>query len=297
MKLPKKDRKELIRYAEALGNFSNTVSNQKHNITVILTGSFPPREVELLFQRVERQDKVAGQQLKENYKRLVDASIAFDDKVRTCLVTDSLMWKLALDIGKVKYEANQLATLMTEISAELSATGKAGDEIKTTPDTEWKKGICKKKGMITMETSKENWGKIKSEYECGKMELAKKINFVKDDFKRKIIFRDVEHAFVLVSHGFAKPAVILAGGVIEELLKEYLKHKKIKPKNDTFSEYIKACEDNRLLKRGVSRLSDAIRDFRNLVHISEEESKRHTISMATAKGAVSSIFSIANDFH
>jgi hypothetical protein len=173
-------------------------------------------------------------------------------------------------------------------------SSKTGDEIKQTSE------INKAKGgllMATAEASKENWEKIKSEYDCGKTELAKKINFVKDAFKRKIILRDVEHAFVLASHGFAKPAVILAGGVIEELLKEFLEYKKVKPKSDRFIDYIKACEDNRLLKRGVSRLSDAIRDFRNLVHISGEKSKRHTITMATAKGAVSSIFSIANDFH
>jgi hypothetical protein len=174
------------------------------------------------------------------------------------------------------------------------ASGEAGDEEKQTSE------INKVKGgllMVTTDASKKNWEKIKSEYDCSKKELAKKINFVKDAFKRKIIFRDVEQAFVLASHGFAKPAVILAGGVIEELLKEFLKHKNIKPKIDTFSEYIKACENNRVLERGVSRLSDAIRDFRNLVHISREESKRYTLSKATAIGAVSSIFTIANDFH
>jgi len=150
--------------------------------------------------------------------------------------------------------------------------------------------------MITPGTSKEIWEAIRSEYDISKRDFGKKINFVSDPFKRKIIFRDVEHAFVLASKGFPKPAVILAGGVIEELLKQYLKHKKIRPKRDNFVDYIVACEQNKLLKRGVSRLSDSIRDFRNLVHISREETKRHTISKATAKGAVSSIFTIANDF-
>jgi hypothetical protein len=178
-------------------------------------------------------------------------------------------------------------------SSKNKKEGEAGGEMQQTSE------INKSKGGLTMVTekaSKENWEKIKSEYECSKLELAKKINFVKDDFKRKIILRDVEHAFVLASHGFAKPAVILAGGVIEELLKEYLRHKKVQPKGDRFTDYIKACENNRLLKLGVSRLGDAIRDFRNLVHISGEKSRRHTITMATAKGAVSSIFTIANDF-
>jgi hypothetical protein len=33
--------------------------------------------------------------------------------------------------------------------------------------------------------------------------FGKKINFVEDTFKRKIIFRDVEHAYVLASLGFS----------------------------------------------------------------------------------------------
>ena len=128
------------------------------------------------------------------------------------------------------------------------------------------------------------------------MSFGKKINFITNKFKRKIIFRDVEQAFVLASQGFSKPAVILAGGVIEELLKQYLEHKDIEPKKDTFFDYIDACEEHGLLKRGVYRLSDSIRNFRNLVHISAEETQQHTISKATAKGAVSSIFTIANNF-
>jgi len=159
-----------------------------------------------------------------------------------------------------------------------------------------KKNAEGSKIMIMSGTSKKIWEAIRSEYGISKKHFGKNINFVSDPFKRKIIFRDVEHAFVLASKGFSKPAVILAGGVIEELLKQYLKHKKIQPKNDKFVEYIAVCEQKRLLKRGVSRLSDSIRNFRNLVHISREETKRHTISKATAKGAVSSIFTIANDF-
>jgi hypothetical protein len=145
-------------------------------------------------------------------------------------------------------------------------------------------------------SSKDNWKAIESEFGISKNNFGRKINFVSDSFKRKIIFRDVEHAFVLASQGFSKPALILAGGVIEELLRLYLEHKKIKPKSKRFVDYIKACEDNGLLKRGVSRLTDSVRDFRNLVHLDNEEIKKHTISKATAKGAVASIFTIANDF-
>jgi len=137
MELPKKDREELIKYAKALSNFSNTVYQQKRNITAILSGPFPPMEVELLFQRIERQDKTAGQQLKENYKRLIDVSIAFNNKTETCLITDALRYKLKLDIGKVEYEANKLSALMLEIANEqLSTSGSdAGDITQPTPET------------------------------------------------------------------------------------------------------------------------------------------------------------------
>ena len=150
--------------------------------------------------------------------------------------------------------------------------------------------------MMSVRSSKENWEAIKSEYGISKKDFGKNINFVSDLFKRKIIFRDVEHAFVLASQGFSKPALVLAGGVIEELLRLYLEHKGVQPESKRFIAYIKACEDNSLLKHGVSRLTDSIRDFRNLVHISKEETKQHTISKATAKAVVSSIFTIANDF-
>jgi hypothetical protein len=151
--------------------------------------------------------------------------------------------------------------------------------------------------VLTMpvRSSKEIWEIIRSEYDIGKKEFGKKINFVSDPLKRKIIFRDIEHAFVLASQGFAKPAVILAGGVIEELLRLYLKHKNIATVSNTFNEYIKACEQNKLLQTGIGKLSDSAREFRNFVHLSKESTKKHSITKAAAKGAVSSIFTIAND--
>ena len=45
--------------------------------------------------------------------------------------------------------------------------------------------------------------------------------------------------------------MILAGGVIEELLRLYLAHKNITPSRNTFSEYIKACQQNGLTKKGI----------------------------------------------
>ncbi len=148
---------------------------------------------------------------------------------------------------------------------------------------------------ITMHTTSV-WNYIKADYDISKKSFGRKINFIKDVHIRKIIFRDIEHAYLLSRNGFAKPAVILAGGVIEELLRQFLKSKHVTPKEKTFNGYIKACEDNRLLRTGISKLSDSARDFRNLVHLAKEKSARFTLSKPAAKGAVSSIFIIADDF-
>lgn len=144
--------------------------------------------------------------------------------------------------------------------------------------------------------SKTTWQAIENDYGVTKRGFAKKFNFVSDKFARKVIFRDVEDSYNLASSGYSKPAVILAGGVIEELLRLFLIHKGVKPGSDTFDSYITACETNGFLKTRISQLSDSVRQFRNLVHISAEQSLRSTISKSTAKAAVASIFTIANDF-
>ena len=143
---------------------------------------------------------------------------------------------------------------------------------------------------------KGNWESIENEFGITKNLFGRKINFVSDTFRRKIIFRDVEHAYMLASLGFSKSAVILAGGVIEELLRLYLEYRQVKPIKDDFDGYIKTCEQRGLLKVGISRLSDSARHFRNLVHLEKEKDTRHSISKVAAIGAVSSIFIIANDF-
>lgn len=144
--------------------------------------------------------------------------------------------------------------------------------------------------------NKNVWSEIKNDFGMSKYAFGQKVYFVKDVFKRKIIFRDIGHAYLLADKGFSKPALILASGVIEELLRLYLKHKNINPSNNTFDGYIKACEKHGLLKSGISNLSHSFRYFRNIVHLEKEISSKYTISKATAKGAVSSIFTISNDF-
>lgn len=145
------------------------------------------------------------------------------------------------------------------------------------------------------EDAKTTWKRIEHDYDIKKISFGKKINFVTDPFKKKIIFRDIEQAYVLANVGFAKPAVVLAGSVIEELLRIYLGSKGISHNGHTFNAYIRACEDNGLLKSAIQKLTDSVRYFRNLVHLKEESSSRVTISKATAKGAISSIFTIVND--
>ncbi|GEM_PF-1559810 len=139
------------------------------------------------------------------------------------------------------------------------------------------------------------WKEIETAFDLSKRNFGKKIAFIKDDFKRNIIFRDVEQAYLLAEMGFNKPAVTLAGSVIEELLRLYLESKKIVPVKNDFDGYIKTCENKRLLKSAIHRLTESVRQFRNFVHLEKEISTRHTISKATAKGAVASIFTIAND--
>ncbi len=154
----------------------------------------------------------------------------------------------------------------------------------------------KKDGGMTNTLRDSNaWNDIQKDFDISKRAFGKKIGFVTNSFKRKIIFRDIQQGYILAASGFSKPAVILAGSVIEELLRIYLKSKGITPATKTFDSYIKACEAKRLLKSAIHRLTDSVRYFRNLVHLEKEDSARATISKATAKGAVASIFTIAND--
>ncbi|GEM_PF-1386673 len=149
--------------------------------------------------------------------------------------------------------------------------------------------------MTTISGGQYAWSQIEREYGVPKRTLGKRISFVKDGFKRKVIFRDIEQAYLLANYGFHKPAVILAGGVIEELLRLYLAHEKVKPDKDNLESYIKACETSGLIKGAIPKLADSVRLFRNIVHLAREISSRESISRAKAKGAVSSVFTIANE--
>lgn len=194
-------------------------------------------------------------------------------------------------IDQEKYKLGILYEVEAAASKLLARLSKQQDSIKGKTETTASGSTERPKGTIA-----QDWKAIEKEFGITKTSFGKKINFVSDKYKREVLFRDVEQAYALASSGFSKSAVILAGGVIEELLRLYLKYKNIKPKKDDFNAYILACEQTHLLKLGISRLSDSVRHFRNLVHLSKEKTKKHAISKSTAIGAVSSIFTIANDF-
>lgn len=200
------------------------------------------------------------------------------------------------------WKIERLVEIHKEILSNLNAlenefkTIKKSERYKIENNLQVNESAPKNKYKIYSIDNKNIWSEIKIDFDVTKRAFGKKIHFVKDAFKRKIIFRDIEHAYFFAQNDFSKPAVILAGGVIEELLRHYLKFKNIKPSKNEFNEYIRSCENKGLFKKGISKLSDSLRHFRNIVHLEKEESSRYTISKATAKGAISSIFTISNDF-
>ncbi|NQU68329.1 MAG: hypothetical protein HQ510_10335 [Candidatus Marinimicrobia bacterium] len=140
------------------------------------------------------------------------------------------------------------------------------------------------------------WYRIAQEYEIDQSLFREKIEFIKTSYLTDVIIRDIAHAYILAKLGFSKPAVILAGGVIETLLRTYLEHNNKKSNATSFNRYIEICESEGLLKTAIGHLSQYVRHFRNYVHLEKEESEHHSISKANAIGAVSSIFTIVNDF-
>lgn len=143
-------------------------------------------------------------------------------------------------------------------------------------------------------TTQDPWVLIQDEYSISKRQFGKSINFVEDKYKRQIIFRDVGQAYVLAQSGFNKPAVILAGGVVEELLRLYLVAKGVKPASNNFNGYIRACEGTGLMKARLQTLTDSVRHFRNLVHLRDEAVRSDSVTPSAAKGAVSSIFTVTS---
>ncbi len=149
---------------------------------------------------------------------------------------------------------------------------------------------------VASTNEKDIWKLIEQDFAISKKAFGKRIAFVQDPFKRTVIFRDVAHAYILAQSGFNKPAVILSGSVIEELLRLFIVSKGTTPSGKTFVSYIETCQRKGLLKISIQNVSTSVRQFRNIVHLELESSSRETISKPTAKAAVALIFTIANDF-
>lgn len=191
--------------------------------------------------------------------------------------------------------AKDLERVVADVKLQKLENTTWGGEKLAAKGTKKMRGISNSLDTSTAITGGRNaWLEIKGEYGVSKRMLGKRIVFIKDEFKRGVIFRDIEQAYLLANHGFYKPAVILAGGVIEELLRLYLKHKSVASESNNLDSYIKACEKQGFIKGAIHNLADSVRQFRNVVHMEREGSPKQSISKANAKGAVSSIFTIAS---
>lgn len=275
---------EMVRITEKSGITLN--SDLKSHIKLLVAKHVDPelyqKRFSIFIESIERHLSRYGIRFeKEKYRIDISESLAIVGAKNQCRKISSSIFN-ELDLHELK---NGKVQIFNDIKTHITASQKI---IK-----------LEKKDNI-MGTSplsdKDIWNEIKNDFDISKRAFGKKINFVTDGFKRKIIFRDIGHAYVLANLGYSKPAVILAGSVIEELLRQYLVHKKIKPESNTFDSYIQTCVKKELLKSGISRLTDSVRHFRNIVHLHKEKDTKITISKATAKGAVTSIFTIANDF-
>ena len=148
-----------------------------------------------------------------------------------------------------------------------------------------------------LDGKKDVWKEIENEFHLTKRAVGKKLNFIKSSKKKKILFRDIEHSYYLSKYGSAKPAIILAGGVIEELLKSHLEHKNINTNNKSFDDIIKLCkEHDSFLDIANLQLSDSARLFRNYVHIDKETKSKLKISSPMSSSAVSTIFTVISNF-
>lgn len=128
---------------------------------------------------------------------------------------------------------------------------------------------------------------------------AREFPFVTDAKLRSILERDyqeMQRAFVSQCW---KSVIILAGGAIEAILMDLLmqNHKRAKtasnaPKNKpdigtwVLADLIKVCVELHLVTAGVEKLSDPIREYRNLVHPGNEIRQRLEFGKEEARIAI-----------
>lgn len=122
------------------------------------------------------------------------------------------------------------------------------------------------------------WGVIEKK----KISISKKglLNFIQDQKTKSILTRDYAYAEICKEQGMFKPAIILYGSIIEEILRYILKSE------DNFSKLINKAQDKKLIEASLIRKIDFIRDFRDYVHIFLEirgdfEPKKEIASIAS----------------
>lgn len=96
--------------------------------------------------------------------------------------------------------------------------------------------------------------------------------------------------------GFDKSSIILAGGVIEEILLHLLQSKGCSVQGKKFFELINLAKQESIFEKSIHGLLDPLRDFRNLVHI-EKERKEFSADKAMAKTAISALFLIIKEIN
>lgn len=138
------------------------------------------------------------------------------------------------------------------------------------------------------------WVAIQKDHGLTKRVIGKKLNFVKEKTLKDILFRDIEQAYLLLHHKFYKPAIIISGGALEEILKEFLKHNQKIPSGNRFVDCIEVAKKHSLFSNGIISLLDSMRDFRNLVHIDKERAGQK-VGIQLARTAVSALFLILKE--
>jgi hypothetical protein len=128
MSLSDKDRKELIECAKALNSFPAWVIEHPPKSWIIdqrESNLLPPylMKIEVLFQRIARQDTIAGQQLNEGYERLMAALTTLTTEKKHPIAAWDLLKpflkvKPVIEIEKVKHEVDRLSALMLDIAKE-----------------------------------------------------------------------------------------------------------------------------------------------------------------------------------
>ena len=92
-------------------------------------------------------------------------------------------------------------------------------------------------------------------------------NFIKDNKTKTILKRDYAYAEICKEQEMFKPAIILYGSIMEEVLRTILLSKK------EFLELIILAKEKRIIENHLATKIDFIRDFRNYVHIFLEKKK------------------------